>query len=118
MHYTIIELHNQQQAQIANKEPVYITSLCKQTCEILNKVIKTHPHLVKRSCFVYVGANKSNYGINTEGWHCITITPDNILSLEENVRDIICKLIISNIQDLINSVNSDSKTLIKFDGNL
>lgn len=96
---------NQIDLDIELYENDYVKNLCKQTCKILDELIKIDSNIIKNSCFVYVGINKGNYGINTESWHCITINYNSLISIDPPIRKIICDLIIDNIKFLITEFN-------------
>jgi hypothetical protein len=115
----MFEIVNFEDDSITNTqdETEYINSLCKETNKVLHKVCKSYPDIIRNSPFVFADRSMSTFGINTEAWHCITISSNSILSLELNVRAIICELIISNIYYLIDKFEKVDK-VIESNGNL
>jgi hypothetical protein len=83
----------------------YIHSLCKETNKVLSKICKDHPDIIKNSAFVFSDRSLSNFGINTEAWHCISITPAAILNIPKQYRNVIFNLIISNVKEVISQYN-------------
>jgi hypothetical protein len=96
---------------ITQDDKTYIEYLCKQSNLILHRIFKSHPHIIKDSCFVFADRTKSFFGINTESWHCISITPATLFNIDKHYRTIICDLIIFNINDVITQYKLTGKSI-------